>query len=950
MAAEQQFQRLTDQVQMLTAELAAQRLELDAAKQNLEQQTQTATAALAVAQAAVAQLGQSDPKRRTLNPKLVNPPDPFQGTDADWERYKFGFVTWIGTVDPSYPDLLKKAEAEKDEVAAVELSEVDEQLSTNLFAILVGQCQQGEIPAMAMLVPDRNGLELWRRMFARFEPENKHKPFAWLRALSNPTFPTKESLWQRGLEEWEGEIAKYEREYSKSFDEDLKLAILSEVAAKALTPQIAMNSASLTSYKSMREFVVQYLKSKNLWKRSAGTTFGATATSSTAGATNSGPVPMDVGALDGQDQAGKSKGKTTNQKGNHNPKGGKKGGAKGDGKGKEKGKGGESSNKQHGKGAHCAICGPEKGKNHTTEECYFNARSNPKGDNKGSKKGTRNANTVHAVDGACDEPSVPSTLTILQQQIDALKQSTAGHSANPANASTNQKKTHQGAVTASSADMCFAVRHSPAKAVDSDKPSERTVSHPPVSAFAHVAGVAAQTGTKYIMVDSGATTSCASKMVFPGAAVDTSKKKDLWAINGTPIQHEGEQLAQTAIAANTASGEPFWIPATFRTEVTDAMEPVMAFCRILDEADCDMHFFRSSSNKTACIQTPEGHTINLPRFGARFYLPYQDRPANMKPTPKQFVAAMDEHDHDQNEHGHEQREEEEAEANMEVSELVDGQFLDPVGPQPLPEPEIPTDEQRAKHELTHADFAAWCPHCVAGKAPEDKHARKDKHEDQEVPVIQLDYQFFSRDGQLVEEESRAATVLTGTDTSSGYPFMIFAPRKGVDTYVVKVLMVWINRLGYKKVILQHDPEEALRALVEQVQHKLGADKVQVAENTNRLMAGMLRTWLSALRAHYPDSKQPLDINHNIVPWLCRWIAFLWARYHIKHDRMTAFKIVTGREYTSPIVQFGAQCQSHCQKPTSLVQRRVRRQNWDWRFRSAPHRSWCVFRSVNPATP
>jgi len=32
--------------------------------------------------------------------------------------------------------------------------------------------------------------------------------------------------------------------------------------------------------------------------------------------------------------------------------------------------------------------------------------------------------------------------------------------------------------------------------------------------------------------------------------------------------------------------------------------------------------------------------------------------------------------------------------------------------------------------------------------------------------------------------------------------------------VVKALMVWINRLGYKKVILQHDPEEALRALVE----------------------------------------------------------------------------------------------------------------------------------------
>ena len=101
---------------------------------------------------------------------------------------------------------------------------------------------------MAMLVPDRNGFELWRRMHARFEPENKHKPYAWLRALSNPVFPNKESQWQRGLEEWEGEIAKYEREYKKTFDADLKLAILSEVAPKTLAPQIAMHSAHLTTY------------------------------------------------------------------------------------------------------------------------------------------------------------------------------------------------------------------------------------------------------------------------------------------------------------------------------------------------------------------------------------------------------------------------------------------------------------------------------------------------------------------------------------------------------------------------------------------------------------------------------------------------------------------------------------------------------------------------------
>lgn len=63
-----------------------------------------------------------------------------------------------------------------------------------------------------------------------------------------------------------------------------------------------------------------------------------------------------------------------------------------------------------------------------------------------------------------------------------------------------------------------------------------------------------------------------------------------------------------------------------------------------------------------------------------------------------------------------------------------------VAPRRLRAPDPPSDERRQLDELTHADFAPWCPHCVAGKAPEDQHARRNKHEDPEIPVIQLDYQ------------------------------------------------------------------------------------------------------------------------------------------------------------------------------------------------------------------
>ena len=918
---EQQMQQLIDQVQQLTAQVASQQQNLDATKAALDQQTQTATTALSVAQTAIAQLGQAESRKKTLNPKLVNPPDAFQGTDADWERYKFGFLTWITTVDSGYPELMKKAASQTDEIDLVEMTEADEQLSTNLFAILVGQCQAGEIPAIAMLVPDRNGFELWRRMHAQFEPENKHKPYAWLRALSNPTFPTKESQWQRGLEEWEREIAKYEREYGKDFDGDLKLAILSEVAPRALAPQIAMNSAYLTSYKAMREFIVQYLKSKNLWKRSAGTSFGSgTVSSSSQFAPNSGPVPMDVGAVDVPETKGKGKGKSNTYKNNDGTKGGKKGRSKGEGKGKEKGKDKHNPSKtSEGKGPPCAICGPIKGKSHTIEECYFNARVNPKGEGKGGKKGTSNP-SVNALDENHHEAAtstIPSMLSTLQQQVDALKTlaSTPVPSA-PASSGQSQtnpsRKTHQGAVTTNNPNMCFAVRHAPAKAVENNS------SQTDARAFHRICANQAQ-DMKYIMVDSGATTSCANQCSFPGAVLDPTKTKELWAINGTPIANAGEMTAGTNLTAVTTSGECKSIPATFRLDATDTTEPVMALCRILDEADCDLHFYRSSSGKSACIQTPDGNTIHLPRFGARFYLPYQDRPPPV--SAGDFVAALDGDESNAPMESEDDDGQMELRPEMHKQEDVLEDLLAPMPlpsqPQTLPEPSAPTEEERKLHNLTHADFAPWCPHCVAGRGRENKHSRKNKHEDPEVPVIQFDYQFFSRDGQLVAEESRAATALTGTDTSSGWPIMIFVPHKGVDVYVVKSIMVWINRLGYNKVILQHDQEDALKTVLEQVQQKLGVDRVQLratpryshqsqggAENCNSTMAGMLRTWLSALRETYPSPNTPLDINHNIVPWLCRWVAFVWARYHIKSDNMTAFRIVTGREYTSPIVPFG----------------------------------------------
>ena len=259
------------------------------------------------------------------------------------------------------------------------------------------------------------------------------------------------------------------------------------------------------------------------------------ATSSTSSAAHtSGPVPMEVGALDSADPVARQKGKSTGQKGNQNGEGGNKNGTKGDGKGKDKGRRKQDSSKPNAEREYCAICGPEKGKNHSTEDCFLNARSRPKGEGKGNKKGSAKANSVNAIDAADDETTVPAVLSTSQQQqrrnnracslIDVTTTNRCvetSHSKprpgrqSSAPISAKQKKPtkdHQAAVTSSGSNISFAAGDSPAKAVEKTKVQ-------PVTPSPHNSVAAMQT-TGHIMVDSGATTSCANKMSFPQAAVD----------------------------------------------------------------------------------------------------------------------------------------------------------------------------------------------------------------------------------------------------------------------------------------------------------------------------------------------------------------------------------------------------------------------------------------------
>ena len=184
-------------------------------------------------------------------------------------------------------------------------------------------------------------------------------------------------------------------------------------------------------------------------------------------------------------------------------------------------------------------------------------------------------------------------------------------------------------------------------------------------------------GQKYILVDSGATTSCASAKHFPNAALDASKRKQLWAINGTPIQQQGGACSSHHPFSNNSrrSGHQNSCKVSFglhRHHRTG--DGLFAASWMMPIATCTSTVHPPASRRT--FQTPDDQTIVLPRFGSRFYMPFEDRTNrhedDVSAAPAEESTAED--------------------GSVDVD--LDGQ---PESPQPrhLLAPVAPTDDERA---------------------------------------------------------------------------------------------------------------------------------------------------------------------------------------------------------------------------------------------------------------
>ena len=287
---------------------------------------------------------------------------------------------------------------------------------------------------------------------------------------------------------------------------------------------------------------------------------------------------MDIGAV------GDDKGK--DKKGKKGDKGDK---SKGEG---DKDKGGKGKGKDTSADKPCPICGPDKGKNHCLNDCFHNAKSpNAKGKGKGKAKDRVHAVGEESTAGASSSSSGGlSQLDLMMQAFQQFQASQNGSEvsqmAPSASASNTGRRPTHNAVYGAAEHTMFAVGDEDTRSVrfELDRHFAGAQGKPDSTVNSVRSAKSTARPTKYIMLDSGAWSSCTLPGAFAGP-VDETKKKRLFSIHGEELRHDGTQQAPVRLQAETKSGQAKPIKAVFNLDVTSASESVMALRNVFDNAD-----------------------------------------------------------------------------------------------------------------------------------------------------------------------------------------------------------------------------------------------------------------------------------------------------------------------------------------------------------------------------
>ena len=268
----------------------------------------------------------------------------------------------------------------------------------------------------------------------------------------------------------------------------------------------------------------------------------------------------------------------------------------------------------------------------------------------------------------------------------------------------------------------------------------------------------------------------------------------------------------------------------------------------------------------------------------------------------------------------------------------------------VPTPEAPTASELAEHrDGGHMPYRPWCEECVEAFGKEDAHAAHDRMHKRQIPMIALDYLFFTSKGiftrielqtqepelfdKIDDDNDDVLKILVVFDSSTKCVFAHAVRRKGAEAHVVQQIVDDISWIGHTRLVLRSDNEPAILALITDALRGLrvqmdGLDTVAAEGSvpydpqTNGAVESAVKNIKQSLRANLLTLERRLQArippSHIVVTWLVRHSAMMRLVRMRGRDGKTGYERARGTQCTSKLLGFGEMCRYKCRSREGAI--------------------------------
>ena len=199
--------------------------------------------------------------------KILGKPSTYGGDAAQWREWRFGFETWWACLDAQAETLLENAVV-CGHVIVPATSTPDVQELGRILYLVLAQSLKGRPLDLLKTVSKSNGFEAYRILIQEYEPKTKNRTLGMLQSIMSPLFGKDPTQFMIDLVKWENEIREYCGLSGKTFDDDLKVALVTERAPAEIKLHIQINSGAIADYDMLRELIRSYFQASEKYKQS----------------------------------------------------------------------------------------------------------------------------------------------------------------------------------------------------------------------------------------------------------------------------------------------------------------------------------------------------------------------------------------------------------------------------------------------------------------------------------------------------------------------------------------------------------------------------------------------------------------------------------------------------------------------------------------------------------